>query len=127
MGVADGPSMSKDVRRSSMKTNAMRDDPTDKYGKLYEESMNPFVQFHKRVRCVSWPNVTFNFLHVWHDYLGRDSTLQCSESSRKAYIQHYTDTIFTQMVAILSHYLLAFTASLGSSHIVSIKPLGMST
>ncbi|KAL1934315.1 hypothetical protein VTP01DRAFT_6497 [Rhizomucor pusillus] len=79
MGVADGPSMSKDVRRSSMKTNAMRDDPTDKYGKLYEESMNPFVQFHKREETRRYnalnpaEKLTYNitrilFSHKWSRY-----------------------------------------------------------
>ncbi|KAI8644803.1 CASP C terminal-domain-containing protein [Parasitella parasitica] len=34
-------------RRSSIK---QFDDPSDKYGKLYEESMNPFTQFHKKAK-----------------------------------------------------------------------------
>jgi homeobox protein cut-like len=25
------------------------EDPADKYGRLYEESMNPFTQFHRKV------------------------------------------------------------------------------
>jgi homeobox protein cut-like len=28
------------------------DDPADKYGKIYEENMNPFTQFHRRVRML---------------------------------------------------------------------------
>lgn len=34
-------------RRSSI-NKQQPDDPSDKYGKLYEESMNPFTQFHKK-------------------------------------------------------------------------------
>lgn len=30
-------------------SNGKYDDPADKYGKLYEENMNPFTQFHRRV------------------------------------------------------------------------------
>ncbi|GAN09984.1 Golgi membrane protein [Mucor ambiguus] len=42
----DEPSTSmRSFRRSSIK---QPDDPSDKYGKLYEESMNPFTQFHKK-------------------------------------------------------------------------------
>jgi hypothetical protein len=42
----DEPSTStRNFRRSSIKM----DDPSDKYGKLYEESMNPFTQFHRKV------------------------------------------------------------------------------
>ena len=41
-----GGSDYRDVRRGSLKG---KDDPTDKYGQLYEESMNPFVQFHRKV------------------------------------------------------------------------------
>ncbi|CAO0803290.1 unnamed protein product [Mucor circinelloides] len=40
-----GTSM-RSFRRSSI--NKQSDDPSDKYGKLYEESMNPFTQFHKK-------------------------------------------------------------------------------
>ncbi|KAJ2960080.1 hypothetical protein NQZ79_g4469 [Umbelopsis isabellina] len=29
-------------------SNGKADDPADKYGKLYEENMNPFTQFHRR-------------------------------------------------------------------------------
>ncbi|KAG2174308.1 hypothetical protein INT43_004331 [Umbelopsis isabellina] len=29
-------------------SNGRSDDPADKYGKLYEENMNPFTQFHRR-------------------------------------------------------------------------------
>ncbi|KAH8554201.1 CASP C terminal-domain-containing protein [Umbelopsis sp. PMI_123] len=29
-------------------SNGKYDDPSDKYGKLYEENMNPFTQFHRR-------------------------------------------------------------------------------
>jgi homeobox protein cut-like len=28
------------------------EDPADKYGRLYEESMNPFTQFHRKVNPV---------------------------------------------------------------------------
>ncbi|KAL7310460.1 hypothetical protein PS15m_009957 [Mucor circinelloides] len=43
----DEPSTSmRSFRRSSI--NKQSDDPSDKYGKLYEESMNPFTQFHKK-------------------------------------------------------------------------------
>ncbi|KAK4512631.1 uncharacterized protein ATC70_003335 [Mucor velutinosus] len=43
----DEPSTSmRSFRRSSI--NKQVDDPSDKYGKLYEESMNPFTQFHKK-------------------------------------------------------------------------------
>lgn len=33
----------------SFKKSNKSDDPSDKYGKLYEESMNPFTQFHRKV------------------------------------------------------------------------------
>ncbi|KAI9288837.1 CASP C terminal-domain-containing protein [Umbelopsis sp. AD052] len=36
----------KQVREGS--SNGKYDDPADKYGKLYEENMNPFTQFHRR-------------------------------------------------------------------------------
>ena len=46
----DEPSTSmRNFRRSSIKQS---DDPSDKYGKLYEESMNPFTQFHKKVKIL---------------------------------------------------------------------------
>lgn len=35
-------------------SNGKNDDPADKYGKLYEENMNPFTQFHRRVRSESY-------------------------------------------------------------------------
>ncbi|KAI9480350.1 MAG: CASP C terminal-domain-containing protein [Benjaminiella poitrasii] len=44
-----GPSNSvpmRSFRRTSF--NKSLDDPSDKYSKLYEESMNPFTQFHKK-------------------------------------------------------------------------------
>ncbi|KAI8329959.1 CASP C terminal-domain-containing protein [Chlamydoabsidia padenii] len=31
-----------------MTTDVSQNDPTDKYGKLYEENMNPFAQFHRK-------------------------------------------------------------------------------
>ncbi|KAL9537780.1 hypothetical protein MBANPS3_011471 [Mucor bainieri] len=44
----DEPSTSmRSFRRSSIHKQ-QPDDPSDKYGKLYEESMNPFTQFHKK-------------------------------------------------------------------------------
>ncbi|CAO3638106.1 unnamed protein product [Mucor fragilis] len=44
----DEPSTSmRSFRRSSI-NKQQPDDPSDKYGKLYEESMNPFTQFHKK-------------------------------------------------------------------------------
>lgn len=49
-GAAESSSLpQRDGRKSSFKMNNLRDDTADKYGKLYEENMNPFVQFHKRV------------------------------------------------------------------------------
>ncbi|OAC99884.1 hypothetical protein MUCCIDRAFT_124237, partial [Mucor lusitanicus CBS 277.49] len=36
------------VRQRLVSTAILSDDPSDKYGKLYEESMNPFTQFHKK-------------------------------------------------------------------------------
>lgn len=45
--MASSSSGHRDVRRGSI--NKGHDDPTDKYGKIYEESMNPFVQFHRKV------------------------------------------------------------------------------
>jgi homeobox protein cut-like len=44
----------RNFRRSSIKL----DDPSDKYGKLYEESMNPFTQFHRKV------NLEFNTFYT---------------------------------------------------------------
>ncbi|KAI9312004.1 CASP C terminal-domain-containing protein [Dichotomocladium elegans] len=57
----------------------MREDPTDKYGKLYEESMNPFVQFHRKEETRRYnalnpaEKLTFNltrmlFSHKWSRY-----------------------------------------------------------
>ncbi|KAI9496836.1 Golgi vesicle transport-related protein [Zychaea mexicana] len=64
------------VRRGSVKT---KDDPTDKYGQLYEESMNPFVQFHRKEETRRYnalnpaEKLTFNltrmlFSHKWSRY-----------------------------------------------------------
>ncbi|KAI9274670.1 Golgi vesicle transport-related protein [Phascolomyces articulosus] len=66
----------RDVRRGSIKA---KDDPTDKYGQLYEESMNPFVQFHRKEETRRYnalnpaEKLTFNltrmlFSHKWSRY-----------------------------------------------------------
>ncbi|KAI7852062.1 CASP C terminal-domain-containing protein [Circinella umbellata] len=71
-----GGSDYRDVRRGSLKA---KDDPTDKYGQLYEESMNPFVQFHRKEETRRYnalnpaEKLTFNltrmlFSHKWSRY-----------------------------------------------------------
>ncbi|KAG1391231.1 hypothetical protein G6F58_012760 [Rhizopus delemar] len=44
-------------RKSSIK---IAEDPTDKYSKLYEESMNPFTQFHRKVSKITANKSHFN-------------------------------------------------------------------
>ncbi|KAI7865973.1 CASP C terminal-domain-containing protein [Spinellus fusiger] len=39
---------SKGLVRHFKKRDSASEDPTDRYGKLYEESMNPFMQFHRK-------------------------------------------------------------------------------
>ncbi|KAI9258575.1 CASP C terminal-domain-containing protein [Helicostylum pulchrum] len=64
----------------SFKKSNKSDDPSDKYGKLYEESMNPFTQFHRKEENRRYnalnpaEKLTLNltkvlFSHKWSRYL----------------------------------------------------------
>lgn len=44
--------------------NGKSDDPADKYGKLYEENMNPFTQFHRRVSSSSQHKTLLRNNHI---------------------------------------------------------------
>ncbi|CDS06133.1 hypothetical protein LRAMOSA08661 [Lichtheimia ramosa] len=77
INMASSSSGHRDVRRGSI--NKGHDDPTDKYGKIYEESMNPFVQFHRKEETRRYnalnpaEKLTFNltrmlFSHRWSRY-----------------------------------------------------------
>ncbi|KAG2232566.1 hypothetical protein INT48_000946 [Thamnidium elegans] len=88
----DGPSLvnrsvavSMDTAEPSTPTRSFKkanksDDPSDKYGKLYEESMNPFTQFHRKEENRRYnalnpaEKLTLNltkvlFSHKWSRYL----------------------------------------------------------
>jgi hypothetical protein len=51
-------------------SNGKVDDPADKYGKLYEENMNPFTQFHRRVGC-SLACVSAQNFHIYTTFVIR--------------------------------------------------------
>ncbi|KAI8374102.1 CASP C terminal-domain-containing protein [Choanephora cucurbitarum] len=78
-------------RRSSLKA----DDPSDKYGKLYEESMNPFTQFHKKEE-----NRRYNALNPIEKL-----TLQLT----RLLFSHKWSRYFFIMYSLLLHFLVVLT------------------
>ncbi|KAI8391252.1 CASP C terminal-domain-containing protein [Radiomyces spectabilis] len=54
--IDNGESASSPYREFKKPKSPKNDDPTAKYDKLYEESMNPFMQFHRKVNICSRGN-----------------------------------------------------------------------
>ncbi|KAI8884818.1 hypothetical protein K501DRAFT_247112 [Backusella circina FSU 941] len=73
------PAASSSYRNFNKKSPKPAEDPADKYGRLYEESMNPFTQFHRKEENRRYNNLnpaeklTLNltrvlFSHKWSRY-----------------------------------------------------------